>query len=178
MNRTIKLAFCSDGIFPYSVGGMQRHSRLLIEALASYNLDITVFHPHHELLFEKFSNINEIYIQDIDKKKNYLCECYQYSKRIYQYLKNMPEYIVYSQGFSVWFGINNLQNPVIVNPHGLEPFQALGLKDRIISIPFRIIFNRIFNNADYIISLGGMLTNILKKVFQNLKLKLQSFLME
>ena len=29
----IPVIFCTDGIFPHTVGGMQRHSRLLVEAL-------------------------------------------------------------------------------------------------------------------------------------------------
>jgi glycosyltransferase involved in cell wall biosynthesis len=167
MDKKIKLAFCTDGIFPYSVGGMQRHSRLLVEALATYNIDIIVFHPHQERLFEKFDNIREIYIQDIDKNKNYLQENYKYSKRIYEHLKNMPEHVVYSQGMSVWHKIKNLKNKIIINPHGLESYQAIGIKDRIIAVPFKIIFNRIFNRADFVVSLGGILTDILKKNITN-----------
>ena len=32
--KPIPVIFCTDGIFPHTVGGMQRHSRLLVEALA------------------------------------------------------------------------------------------------------------------------------------------------
>ena len=166
----MKLAFCTDGIFPNSVGGMQRHSRLLLEELSKFDIEITVFHPHDENIFPNFGNITEIYIPDIDETKNYLRENYKYSKRIYNYLKNMPEHIVYSQGLSVWFGIKNLLNKIIVNPHGLEPYQALSKKDKLISIPFKIIFNYIFKNADFVISLGGMLTDILQKKISKTKI--------
>ena len=158
----MKLAFCTDGIFPNTIGGMQRHSRLLIEKLSVHNIDITVFHPHNEKLFPKNKNIKEIEIQNIDKSKNYLIESYAYSKRIFKHLKNMPEHIIYSQGLSVWYGIKKLPNKIIVNPHGLEPYQALGTKDKLIAIPFKKVFNYVFKNANYVVSLGGKLTEILE----------------
>lgn len=160
----MKIAFCTDGIYPNSVGGMQRHSRLLLEELSNYDIEITVFHPHNEQLFEEFENIKEIYIPDIDKNKNYLKENYKYSKRIYNYLKDMPEHIIYSQGLSVWSGIKKLPNKIIVNPHGLEPYQALSRKDKLVAIPFKKVFNYIFKNVDFVVSLGGSLTAILKTI--------------
>ncbi len=166
----MKLAFCTDGIFPYSIGGMQRHSRLLLEELSKYDIEISVFHPHDEKLFADFKNIKEIYIPGIDKTKNYLTESYKYSKRIYEYLKNMPEHIIYSQGLSVWYGIKKLKKNVIVNPHGLEPYQALGLKDKLIAVPFKKVFNYIFRNSAFVVSLGGRLTDILKKIIPENKI--------
>ncbi len=160
----IKLAFCTDGIFPHAVGGMQRHSGLLIKELTKFDIEITVFHPHkNTVLFQEYENITEIVIDEINNNKNYLIECYKYSKRIYQHLKSLPEHIVYSQGLSVWHGIGKLKNTTIINPHGLEPYQALGFKAKLMAVPFKIIFNHIFRKANYVISLGGLLTEILKK---------------
>ena len=76
----------------------------------------------------------------------------------------MPDsYIVYSQGLSVWFGIDRLKQQVIVNPHGLEPYQATGLLNRLKALPFRWIFNRLFAKASKVVSLGGQLSAILQK---------------
>ncbi len=166
----IKLAFCTYGIFPHMVGGTQRHSRLLIEELSKYDIEIVVFHPHEEKIFTEYSNVVEIYIPDIDKNKNYLTESYKYSKRIYNYLKDMPEHIIYSQGLSVWYGIKQLENTTIVNPHGLEPYQAISIKDKLIAVPFKKIFNYIFRNANYVISLGGGLSDILKRIIKEQKI--------
>ena len=48
MSERLKLVFCTDGIFPDTVGGMQKHSKLLIEAIAKMNvIDLIVIHPHH-----------------------------------------------------------------------------------------------------------------------------------
>ncbi len=164
----MKIAFCTDGIFPHAVGGMQRHSRLLIEELMKHNIKITVFHPHSgKTIFGSNKNITEVYIKGIDKEKNYLKETYKYSKRIFNHLVKMPEYIVYSQGLSVWYGIKKLPNKIIVNPHGLEPYQAINFKNKIIAIPFKTIFNYIFKHADKVVSLGGKLTHILETVISD-----------
>ena len=160
----MKLAFCTDGVFPLAVGGMQRHSKLLLEALSAYEeLDITVFHPHKEKLFASFGNIKEVEIEGIDESGNYLKECFGYSKRIYAHLNAESFDVIYSQGLSVWYKAEQFSDRLVVNPHGLEPYQAIGLKARIIAIPFKRVFNRIFNKSKYVVSLGGGLTTILKK---------------
>ena len=163
MHDHLKIAFCTDGVFPHSVGGMQRHSRLLIEALAQLEVDLTVLHPHKEKIFAAYSNVKEIHLEDIDKNKFYLSECYDYSKRVFAHLSQMPEHIIYTQGLSVWYGIKNLPNPIIINPHGLEPYQALTSRDKLTAIPYKRIFNYLFKQSTYVISLGGKLTDILKQ---------------
>ena len=160
-----KIIFVTDGIYPHSVGGMQRHSRLLIEALASqFNIQITVIHPHkNEKLFPQFSNITEI-VCDEPVDGIYLRNCYNYSRNVYNAIMQLPEQLIYSQGFSVWYKAEMFSNRLIVNPHGLEPWQGLTFKDNMIGIPFRFISKRIFKNASKVISLGGKLTGILKSL--------------
>ena len=86
MSRKTKLAICTDGIFPYAIGGMQRHSRFLIDYLSkNQDYEIIVLHPHNETIFNH-PNVQEIKIQEIDKNKNYLLQSYLYSKRIYNVL--------------------------------------------------------------------------------------------
>jgi glycosyltransferase involved in cell wall biosynthesis len=160
----LKVFFCTDGIFPHNVGGMQRHSRLLIVHLAkSGQLKLVVIHPHKENVFSPDLGIEEISIQPIDSGKNYLLECYRYSERIYDIIKDHPKSVVYSQGLCVWNNIKKLKQPLIVNPHGLEPYQVISFKEKLIAIPFKLIFNYIFKHSSFVVSLGGMLTQILKQ---------------
>jgi glycosyltransferase involved in cell wall biosynthesis len=157
-----KVIFCTDGIFPHEVGGMQRHSRLLIEYLAkSGKVNLVVIHPHSQKIFSENLGIIEEPVSPIDKSKNYLLECYRYSKRVYSILVKYPDYIVYAQGLTVWYNIKKISQRLIVNPHGLEPYQCLSFKDKLIAIPFKFIFNYLFRNAAKVISLGGQLTDIL-----------------
>jgi glycosyltransferase involved in cell wall biosynthesis len=160
-----KIYFCTDGIFPYAIGGIQRHSRCLIEALASLEIDLTVLHPHSFKVFDH-PRIQEVFIPAIREKKNYLLESYKYSRRVFDFLEDKNDGIVYAQGFTVWYGLKRLDIPVIVNPHGLESFQAIGFRDKIVGIPYKLIFSRIFRHADFVISEGGKLTNILSRILQ------------
>lgn len=164
MSKAMKLIFCTDGIFPLAVGGMQRHSRLLIESLSLYKeLELHVIHPHKgSRIFKSLPSIIE---NDIEFKQtgHYISDCYEYSKSVYKYIENHPDAIIYSQGLSVWYNINTLPGRVVINPHGLEPYQAQTLKDRIITIPFRFVFNHLFEKATYVISLGGHLSDILNR---------------
>ena len=158
-----KVIICTDGIFPFSVGGMQRHSRLLIEHLAKFEeLDLMVIHPHSENIFFNLP-IKEFKISGIDPKKNYLLECYRYSKRVYHIISNFPDAVIYAQGLTVWYRINQIKMRLIVNPHGLEAFQSITFKEKLIGLPFRWIFSRLFKKAAFTVSLGGKLTEILKK---------------
>ena len=134
----MRLAFCTDGIFPEAVGGMQRHSKLLLEELAQKEgISIDVFHPHNKVIFPEHASIKEIFVKPTEEKRNYLKECYAYSKRIYSHLSSGNYDVIYSQGLSVWHKCEEFSDRLVVNPHGLEPFQAIGFKDKLIAIPFK-----------------------------------------
>lgn len=164
LDKPLNLAFCTDGIFPDKVGGMQRHSRLLVEELVKYsNLNITVYHPHEKEVFKKSGNLTEVLIPEIDIDKNYLKECKNYSERIYNELIKGEFDVIYSQGLAVWFKMEEFTDKLIVNPHGLEPFQAIGLKNKAIAVIYKRVFKSIFKKAKHVVSLGGMLTDILNK---------------
>lgn len=163
--KKIQLVVCTDGIFPDAVGGMQRHSRLLIEELARYSdLEIIVIHPHEgKKIFDTALGITEfgLHAKKTKNQKEYLQNAWCYSKEVHEILKKFPGSVIYSQGMSVWYGIKDFKERLIVNPHGLEPYQTLTMKERVITYPYRVIHNYIFKQAGKIISLGGRLTDIL-----------------
>lgn len=163
----MRVVFCTDGVFPLQVGGMQRHSKLLPEALAeTKEVALTVIHPHvGETLFDSKYNITEIAVTPINAEKNYLKESYAYSKRVYAEVMKLPEdTIVYNQGFAIWYKAGTLTKRLITNPHGLEPFQAISRKDKLVAIPFKRIFKKIFRQSSYTVALGGKLTTILQEI--------------
>ena len=161
----IKVCFCTDGVYPLMMGGMQKYSRLLCEALADYSdIELYVLHPHGNAKIFLDDRIKEIFITGIDVNKNYLLESYKYSKRIYNALQDLQPDVVYSQGFSVWYKASEFGRRLIINPHGLEPYQSLDFKNKLLAMPFRLIFNRLFNQSAFVISLGGRLSEILTKV--------------
>ena len=161
--RKIKVAFCTDGVYPFALGGMQKHSRMLIDELSGYDdLEITVIHPHTEIVFDN-PEIEEISLRCTNGGKNYVLECYNYSKRVYSAIMELNPDVIYSQGLSVWYGIKNLKKRTIVNPHGLEPYQAIGTREKIVTFPLRLALNNVIANSSVVISLGGWLSEILMR---------------
>lgn len=161
----LKVIFCTDGIFPHAVGGMQRHSRLLLEALGrTGEVDLVVLHPHpEERIFSAFPQIEEVTLPPLPEKKHYFLELRDYSRLVLAEVAQRPDHLVYAQGLSVWKGIGKVADRTVINPHGLEPYQALGWKARLKTAPYRFVFNRLFRQAAYVISLGGRLTHILNR---------------
>lgn len=158
------IVLCTDGIFPHAMGGMQRHSRLLAEHLArSGNVKLTVIHPQKEQVFDAALGINEVRVEDIDRDKFYLRELWRYSERVGKELERLKPDVILSQGFCVWKGIDRFSGRLIVHPHGLEMFQMLTRKERLLGWPFRRALRYILRRSKVCISLGGKLTGILQQ---------------
>lgn len=162
-NNRVRVAICTDGVFPQAMGGMQRHSRLLAEHLGrSGKVELTVLHPHAIGIFDKSLGIREVHVPDIDKSKFYLRELWRYSARVGEKLEELKPDVILSQGFCVWKGIDRFSDRLIVHPHGLEMFQMLTRKERILGWPFRAALRYIVRRSAAVISLGGKLTGILQ----------------
>lgn len=161
----MQVVICSDGIFPERIGGIQRHTRLLVETLAAEHpaLDLVVVHPHvGRRVFTDSPSVREICVAPRPGRKQYLLECHDLSKRIADVLRTLPDAVIYSQGYAVWSGAREFTPRLVVNPHGLESFQTLTLKDWLIGVPFRAVTRRITRDARFVVSLGGRLTTILR----------------
>jgi glycosyltransferase involved in cell wall biosynthesis len=141
---------------------MQRHSRLLAEHLArSGEVRLTVIHPHKVPIFDPALGILEVPVEDIDTDKFYLRELWRYSGRVAAQLKRLGPDVILAQGFTVWQDIDTYRDRLIIHPHGLEMFQMLGKKERLMGLPFRVILRYLVRRAHTVVSLGGKLTDIL-----------------
>ncbi len=166
----LHLVLCTDGVFPHAMGGMQRHSRLLAEHLAkSRKLKLTVIHPHSEQVFNAALGIIEVRVADIDKNKFYLRELWRYSGRVGEKLVELKPDVILSQGFCVWQGIDRFSDRLVTHPHGLEMFQMLTRKERIVGWPFRASLRYILRHSRVCVSLGGKLTGILAEQVEGAK---------
>jgi glycosyltransferase involved in cell wall biosynthesis len=158
------VAVCSDGVFPSTIGGIQRHTRLLVETMARLDpaIRITVLHTESSgPQFHDLPNVDELHIPPRPGRQQYMLECLQLSERFASALRSIPDAIVYSQGICVVRGIRDLGSRLVVNPHGLEAFQVTELRDQIPAIPMRAIHRHMFRHARRVVSLGGRLTDIL-----------------
>ena len=167
-----KLIICTDGIFPHSIGGIQRHSAHLIEGLAKKTEnEIVVIHPHTErLLFSEYENITEEVIDSKIKSHLYFLQLYFYSKEVYNIVKRYHDYVILSQGITVCYGLKNIKNRLITIPHGLEPFQTVNYRDKFKSLPLRVISKYLFRNSRFVVSLGGKLTEIIERNINSSKI--------
>lgn len=147
------------------MGGMQRHSRLLAEHLAATgNLKLSVLHPHGTEIFDTSHGIQEIPIAPIDTERFYFKELWSYSDRVARELDRLRPDVILSQGFCVWKGIDRFTDRLIMHPHGLEMFQGLTQKERMMGTPFRWAIRYMARRSAAVISLGGGLTTLLRAV--------------
>lgn len=171
----MRIAFLTDGIWPDSIGGMQKHSYYLIKYLALNDIKVDVYYSaeNANLVIKNFSFDETLNIKfyKINFPKSYikfpghyLYSSYKFSKNIYQeYMKNESYDFVYAQGFTSWFFCKKGVK-VGSNLHGLEMFQfTKGFKHKLIQKLMRIPAKYIIKKSDVSFSLGGKLTQILEQ---------------
>jgi len=178
----MRIALLTDGIYPYVVGGMQKHSYNLAKYFAQQKIYIDLYHCNSSQInyniqkLEVFTEEEKKYIHsfviDFPTKGyypgHYLRESYKYSETIYQHLikQPLPDF-VYAQGFCAWKSIKEKKAgvalpPIAVNFHGLEMFQlTLSLKARLQQFLLRSSTRFNLLNADYVINYGGKIAELL-----------------
>ncbi|HYX05519.1 MAG TPA: glycosyltransferase family 4 protein, partial [Bacteroidales bacterium] len=176
----MKIAILSDGIYPYSIGGIQKYSFYLTKHLARLGHKVLLIstigtnNKGVDQLLGEWEHKNIEFV-GIDKYKlpyfpgHYIYESYLVSKSIYDYLIQVHDIdFIYSQGFTGWATINNkMKNhklpPVGVNLHGYNMyFKAPTLSAFLQNIIFRAVTKKLVNNANYTFSLGCNTTKMLK----------------
>jgi glycosyltransferase involved in cell wall biosynthesis len=183
----MNICLLTDGITPYVIGGMQRHSFNLCNELLKLEHEVTLVHcvygksslPKNEEVNRLFENSKHLTIHTLRFPEStgmpghYIKESYQYSFAITTLLKDKLHTfdLIYVKGFCGW---NLLQQrikrtvktgPILVNFHGLEMFQqqasfAERLKAYLLKSPAK--WN--LNQADYCISYGGKITSLLNGI--------------
>ena len=180
----MRIALLTNGIFPYILGGMQKHSYYLAKYLAKNKVYVDLYHTvkYDEALVKNLDGFSEEelkYINNIclemDKPKkypgHYIIESYNLSKKIYEsFLQHADVDFVYAQGFSGWYYAKQKSKgiqlpPIGVNFHGLEMFQkSPSVRVKLEHYMFRVPVKRAAQFSDYTFSLGGKLTGILNNI--------------
>ncbi|MDP2385468.1 MAG: glycosyltransferase family 4 protein [Bacteroidota bacterium] len=180
----MKISLLTDGIFPYVIGGMQKHSFYLVKYLAKRGVYVDLYHTNQSKL-----DINKLELFSEEEKKfirsfvvpfpkagklpgHYLKASFLYSSAIFDILKKQgPADFIYAKGFSAWKLIEEKKKgfecaPIGVKFHGYEMFQkAPNLKSYLsakLLLQKPVLYNN--KNADYIFSYGGKITDIIKKL--------------
>ncbi len=185
----MKLLLLTDGIYPYVMGGMQKHSYYLAKVLPMHGVEVTLVHcvakgqqliteaELNKQLFGENSDVSvKSYCLEFPKHMgypgHYLMESFEYSKAIYTLLKSEINNFdfIYCKGFSGWYTLSQkrtISAKIGVNFHGYEMFQySDGWKTKLQHLMLRkpVLYN--CNKADFVFSYGGkideLLTNTLK----------------
>ena len=182
----MQIALITDGIWPYVLGGMQKHSFYLCKYLAQNKVNIHLFHYNKSNFdinkLEFFSDEERKYIQSsiVDFPKsvyfpgNYLYNSYKHSRLIFEIIKpTLSNYdFIYTKGFTGWYLINQKKiksiscPPIGVKFHGYEMFQpSPNFKTKLQNVfLLQGIVKSISKNADYVFSYGGKISEIVKSL--------------
>jgi glycosyltransferase involved in cell wall biosynthesis len=182
----MNILFLTDGITPYVTGGMQKHSYIVSKLLSENNCKITLVHCgfigkrnfnedySKNFTKEQLSNISFVFIPFEHSSRlpgHYISDSKTYSNQIHNFFGiNLQKYdLIYAQGFTGWSFLNNSQHiPVIVNLHGFEMFQkASNCKVKLEHQLLRPIVKDLVKQADYVLSFGGKIDDILLKLKTN-----------
>lgn len=179
------VALVTDGITPYVIGGMQKHSFYLAKYFAKNKVYVDLLHFNDSLLditrLDCFSEDEKPYITSIvlEFPKNarfpghYILSSWQYSKRVYDaLLPKLGTYdFIYTKGFTGWKLIHEKYRnkvrcaPVGVKFHGYEMFQIPpDFKTKLQHYLLRPFVKRISRRADTVFSYGGKVTDIIKSI--------------
>ena len=176
----MRIALITDGVTPYVLGGIQRHSFNLVRHLASLGVVIDLYHTDfgsaegidklEGMTPEEKSRITSIAIPWPKRGSvpgHYLRELRAYSKGAYhRFLGRPPVDFIYVQGltasaFTEARVRGQLSVPVGVNLHGLEMFQpAPSWRAIIYNGLFRHAARRQLRQADYVFSFGGKIRDL------------------
>lgn len=184
----MKIALLTDGIWPYVIGGMQKHSYYLCKFLARNRVYVDLYHTapkKDDINLSVYFNDEELkYIRpffvewpQLDKLPgHYIRASWKYSKNVLELIRQngWPE-LIYAKGLTSWSLLKNRladerMPPVCINVHGYEYYQrTASFKTRFQQLILRPPFRFINEHADYIYSYGGKITSIIKCHIRNRK---------
>lgn len=156
----MRVAFVTDGIFPHAIGGMQRHTAALADALVDEGVELDVIAPRgHELGDYRFRVIP----LDWPETRFYPLTLYRWADRCAAVVAAGSYDAVYGQGLTLWDRLHENAPPSIYNPHGLELCATGGRVGDAKAYPLRVGARRQAAQATFTISLGGKLTGLAER---------------
>ncbi len=183
----MKVALLTDGIMPFVVGGMQKHSHYLAAFLAREGVEVLLLHcvhtahiPEREEVLKALDLPSDAPLEVIGKRfprmgnmpGHYLRESYAYSIELFKVLQpRLNEFdVIYAKGFTAWELLNRKRKglqtpPVAVKFHGYEMFQYTPGIQGVFSrwlLRGPVKFCNI--HADYVYAYGGKITALITEL--------------
>jgi glycosyltransferase involved in cell wall biosynthesis len=183
----VRIAILSDGIPPFMMGGMQKHSKLIGEYLAKLGHKVTLFHYSENVqnaakavsFFSEEALLNLCFehfvYEDSGKLPGHYLRAQRKMSEIYLgRLLNMPAFdFIYAKGFMGWALLQRrdelkISSPVGLKLHGMNMFQKQpNIRGEITKYLFRKKVRDMMNKADYVFSYGGKITSIINQELSN-----------
>lgn len=176
----MKILLLTDGIAPFVIGGMQKHSYLLTKYLARAGVKVELHHCVYDnaplpdtksaFLLEENQHITAFAHRFPSKGKipgHYIRNSYQYSKTLCEAVKTrLNEFdFIYTKGFTGWELLKEKQKGfkmprVGVKLHGMNMFlPTYGFKEKIEQFILRPPAKFVMKQADVVFSYGGKVTD-------------------
>jgi glycosyltransferase involved in cell wall biosynthesis len=186
-DKKLKILLLTDGIYPYVIGGMQKHSYYLARHLLALDCKVTLVHcvdfedkiPSESQVKRTLNEEGErliVLTLKFPKKGiipgHYIRRSKEYSKTIYNQLKQtLDDYdFIYAKGFTADAFLKakhkgDLKVPIGIKFHGYEMFQKAPSKRVFLEhILLRPTVRKHNKQADVIFSYGGKITDIIHKL--------------
>ncbi|MFT3949707.1 MAG: glycosyltransferase family 4 protein [Agriterribacter sp.] len=182
MFDAMRIAIVTDGIWPFVVGGMQKHSYNLCKYLCASGVKVSLFHPMLDAEDKKkikdlfsdgeLENLEWVDVPDVKKYSffgHYLYESYQYSKHCYALLKERNDIdFIYAKGLTSWYVLTQKKTfkcAVGIKIHGYEFLQIKpNRREKISAIMLYLPFKYIHKRADYVFSYGPSITEYIQRL--------------
>lgn len=184
----MNILIVSDGITPFVIGGMQKHSYNLTRQLALQGHRVTLFHcvtgknklPEGEEIHPLFGadamkNLESICLRFPAPSwypGHYLKESYLYSRMVFKRIETRLEEFdfIYAKGFTAWYFLEQKKRgvkmpPVGIKFHGYEMFQPpVGLRMRLENMMLSSPVKWNNRHADVVFSYGGKITSLIESL--------------
>jgi Glycosyltransferase len=178
----MKVAIFTNGIWPYVIGGMQKHSYFLCKHLANNKIEVLLVHTAKNVTDDvkaltcftgdELKYIRSIVIQTPDVPRfpgHYIYQSYLYSKKIYETLGGFPDVdFIIAKGMTGWYFLNKKTNdspPVGINIHGYEFLQhKADFKSKMEGMMLKWPLTLVNRKADYVFSYGGKITDYVRQL--------------
>lgn len=163
----VKLLFVVRGIFPDRIGGAPRHSYFLIKHLAELGCQIDVVHPSQNRHFGEYENVREFALP-------YGRTIFDFSRNVNHFIGERVYDVGYGDGLSLIRYLRQRKFPCVFNHHGFHMFQRQdfskhiteapkdAVREILLWLPRQKLCRYACSNSDYVISLGGKITHLLR----------------
>lgn len=180
----MRVALITDGIWPYVIGGMQKHNYFLVKYFLQNGVYVDLYHcneSHYDISKLEFfteeekKHLNSFVFSFPKYKKypgHYFKESYDYSSSLFDtFVKQTKVDYIYTKGYCGWRFIKEKKNgadlpPIAIRLHGYEILQKTNsFKNKIRKIMYMPLVNYLNQHADYVYSYGGKLTQMTQEAF-------------